>query len=155
MEHERIPPHDRTHLDRVWETKELIKHHDGYLRQAYDFFSTSYENNTAHVYIEDDVAAFAVVRDDGYLLFLGVAPEHRGRGLGRRIVEDIGSDHRELSCHTRENNTNALEFYRHLGFEIQREVEGYYRNGETALYLVRFEGTSLRNKISGVIRGER
>ena len=155
VEYERIPPHDDAYAEEAWDVKERIREDEGYLQQTYDFFHESYENNTDHLFLEEEeVVAFSVVRNDGYLLFLGVEPEHRGEGLGRALVEEIEGDHSKVSCHTRESNENALEFYRHLGFEKNREVRSYYRNGETAYFLVHDTGESLRKKISGVIRQE-
>lgn len=152
VEYQRVPPHDDAHVDEAWDVKEEIRQREGYLQQTYDFFRESYENNTDHLYlVEGDVVAFSVVRNDGYLLFLGVAPEHRGGGLGRALVQKVEEDHTKISCHTRESNENALEFYRHLGFEKSREVRSYYRNGETAYFLVDDSGSSLKTKLSGVI----
>lgn len=155
MEYERIPPHDDSRVEDAWDVKEEIRRSEGYLQQTYEFFRDSYENNTSHLYLDDEeVAAFSVVRNDGYLLFLGVEPEYRGRGLGRSLVEEAVSNHSKVSCHTRESNENALEFYRHLGFEKTREIESYYRNGETAHFLVNRTQASLRKKLSGVISGD-
>ncbi len=155
MEYTKAPPHESSYVDEAWRVKEAIREREGYLQQTYEFFHDSYENNTAHLHLDDgSVAAFSVVRNDGYLLFLGVDPEHRGEGLGRELVERALSNHSKVSCHTRESNENALEFYRHLGFKREREVESYYRNGETAYFLVKRTEPSLRNKLSGVLKNE-
>ena len=155
MRYDRSPTDDTTHLDDVWEVKQAIRRDEGFLQQTWDFFSSSYERNTAHVFLDEDgVVGFSVVRGDGYVLFLAVSPGRRGEGVGRRLVEKAAEDHNELTCHTRSSNSNAVEFYRHLGFEVERTVGNYYQDGETAVYLSRDRKTSLTSRITDAIKGE-
>lgn len=165
VRYDRSPPKDDRHLDDVWELKQRIRREEGYLCQTWDFFSSAYERNMAHVITEGGreeangdgdggVVGFAVVRSDGYILFLGVDPEYRGEGLGRELVERAGEDHDKLSCHTRASNQNAVDFYEHLGFEVDRYVGSYYQNGEDAKYMSRNEAASLRSRISDALTGE-
>lgn len=150
------PPKDDSHLDDVWELKQHIRREEGYLCQTWDFFSSAYERNTAHVLLDEggSVVGFAVVRSDGYILFLGVDPEYRGESLGRELVERAGEDHDKLSCHTRASNENAVSFYEYLGFEVDRYVESYYQNGEDAKYMSRNEAASLTSRITDALTGE-
>jgi ribosomal protein S18 acetylase RimI-like enzyme len=164
VRYDRSPPKDTTYLKRVWELKQDIRREEGYLCQTWDFFSTSYENNTAHVLLsdggeetngeKDNVVGFAVVRGDGYILFLGVDSRHRGEGLGRLLVEKAAEDHDVLTCHARASNENAVAFYEHLGFEVDRYVDSYYQNGEDAIYMSRDESVSLTSKITDALKGE-
>lgn len=153
MRYDRSPPKDTTHLDDVWELKQRIRREEGYLCQTWDFFSSAYERNTAHILLEDGVVGFAVVRSDGYILFLGVSSEYRGKGLGRTLVEKAAEDHDKLTCHARASNENAVGFYEHLGFDVDRHVDSYYQNGEDAIYMSRNEGISLRSKITDALTG--
>jgi ribosomal protein S18 acetylase RimI-like enzyme len=155
VRYERSPPDGTSYLDEVWEVKQQIRREEGFLRQTWEFFSSSYEHNAAHVVLDDDgVVGFAVVRGDGYVLFLAVHPDRRGEGVGRTLVEKAADNHDELTCHTRVSNQNAVEFYRHLGFEVERRVGSYYQDGETAIYLSRDRSTSLRSRITDAIKGE-
>lgn len=155
MRYERSPPDGTSYLDEVWEVKQQIRREEGFLRQTWDFFSSSYERNAAHVVLDDDgVVGFAVVRGDGYVLFLAVHPDRRGEGVGRTLVEKAAENHDKLTCHTRVSNQNAVEFYRHLGFEVERRVGNYYQDGEAAIYLSRDRSTSLRSRITDAIKGE-
>ncbi|MDZ7689108.1 MAG: N-acetyltransferase [Halobacteriales archaeon] len=166
MRYDRSPRKDSTHLDEVWELKQQIRRKEGYLCQTWDFFSSSYKNNTAHVILdggdertnggrgEERVVGFCVVRGDGYILFLGIASDYRGRGLGRTLVEKAGEDHNVLTCHARASNENAVGFYKHLGFEVDRYVDSYYQNGEDAVYMSRDDSVSLRSKITDALKGE-
>jgi len=161
VRYDRSPPKDRTHLDEVWDLKQRIRREDGYLCQTWDFFSSSYENNTAHILLEggdegtngnQSVVGFCVVRGDGYILFLGVASDYRGGGLGRTLVERASEENDVLTCHARASNENAVGFYEHLGFEVDRQIDSYYKNGEDAIYMSRDESASLRSKITDALK---
>jgi len=166
VRYDRSPPKDTTHLDDVWELKQKIRRKEGYLCQTWNFFSSSYENNTAHVLLDsgseetngdsagENVVGFCVVRGDGYILFLGIDSDYRGRGLGRVLVEKTAEDHDVLTCHARASNENAVGFYEHLGFKVDRHIESYYQNGEDAIYMSRGESVSLTSKITDALKGE-
>ena len=86
---------------------------------------------------DDGMLGYVVVREaDGALLLenMAVAPEHAGRGHGRRLVELAEARARELGLARIELYTNAamvenLELYRHLGFVEtgRREDDGFDR----------------------------
>jgi GNAT superfamily N-acetyltransferase len=62
---------------------------------------------------------------------LFLRPEFRGRGLGRRLVDEIIAEAKEIGCQTMRLDTlppkmdDAIALYRSLGF---REIEAYYNN---------------------------
>jgi ribosomal-protein-alanine N-acetyltransferase len=90
-------------------------------------------------------AGFAVFRrlgDEAELLRMGVAPEHRRRGLGRHLLEAgllrlvrRGS----LVCHLEvaADNDAAVALYESCGFSLQGRRRSYYRNGADALLMSR------------------
>ncbi|SDS06543.1 FR47-like protein [Nocardioides scoriae] len=53
-------------------------------------------------------------------------PEHRGRGLAARLVEEVAARVLERGerpfLHARRDNAGALRVYERLGFEVRREV---------------------------------
>lgn len=56
--------------------------------------------------------------DDGAdvaMLFLD--PSARGRGVGRRLLDHARAQHGKLTVDVNEQNTQALGFYRHYGFQ--------------------------------------
>jgi ribosomal protein S18 acetylase RimI-like enzyme len=136
----------------VWALKERVSETDGVLRQRKGFFTRAYRQSAAHlIVVNDDVAGFAVVRRDGYLLFLAVAPEHRGQGFGRRLVTAIADAHPTVTCHARTTNRDAIEFYEHLGFERKRRIEGYYEDGGDAYYFQLDATESLTDRLTGIV----
>lgn len=57
----------------------------------------------------------------GWINYLAVAPELRRNGIGRRIMAEAEARLRELDCpkinlQIRRSNTQAVDFYRSLGF---------------------------------------
>ena len=142
------PPGSTDHLAESWDLKQRIQRADGVLRQRRGFFTDAYRRSTTHLFVtDDDVVAFASVRRDGYVLFLAVDPDYRGQGFGERLITDVATEHRSVSCHARTTNERALGFYEHLGFEVERRIDGYYEDGGDAYYLTL--GTeSLRDRLS-------
>jgi ribosomal protein S18 acetylase RimI-like enzyme len=142
------PPGSTDHLPESWDIKQQVQRADGVLRQRRGFFTDAYRRSTTHLFVtDDDVVAFASVRRDGYMLFLAVDPDHRGQGFGEQLITDVATEHRSVSCHARTTNERALGFYEHLGFEVERRIDGYYEDGGDAYYLTL--GTeSLRDRLS-------
>ncbi len=63
----------------------------------------------------------------GWVYYLAVAPERRGGGLGRALMEAAGNWLRDrgapkIQLMVRGDNAEALGFYRALGFEAQKVV---------------------------------
>jgi ribosomal protein S18 acetylase RimI-like enzyme len=85
------------------------------------------------------------------VLFLAVAPEHRGEGHGKRLVAEVADDYSSVSCHARTTNDEALAFYDHVGFEIERRIDNYYEDRGDAYYLT-LGDDSLTGKLSRLVR---
>ncbi|MFC6824690.1 GNAT family N-acetyltransferase [Halopelagius fulvigenes] len=146
-------PGSDEHAEQAWELKERIRSDEGVLKQRRRFFVDAYRRSKTHLlFLDEDLIAFASARRDGYILFLAVAPEVRGEGLGKRLVAEVANDHGSVSCHARATNEEALAFYEHIGFEIERLIENYYEDGGEAYYLRLGEKSGLREKFSDLFR---
>jgi len=146
-------PGETDYADEAWELKERIRRSEGVLKQRKRFFMDAYRRATTHLlYLDEDLAGFATVRRDGYILFLAVAPERRGEGLGRRLVAEVAEDHRTVTCHARATNERALDFYESIGFEIKRRIESYYEDDGDAYFLRLGPDERLRDRLSELIR---
>jgi GNAT superfamily N-acetyltransferase len=69
----------------------------------------------------DGLVRDSVSGDFAYLMALGVDPDRRGEGLGRRVVDLVGAQatsagHGRLALRT--ENASNVEMYRHLGFDL-------------------------------------
>jgi ribosomal protein S18 acetylase RimI-like enzyme len=146
-------PGDAGHVEAAWKLKERIRDAEGVLKQRRGFFTDAYRRATSHLLFDgDDLVGFASVRRDGYILFLAVAPEARGQGLGQRLVAEAARNHRTITCHARSTNEQALEFYEQIGFQIKRRIDTYYEDGGDAYYLRLGEDSSLRDRLSSILR---
>ena len=81
-------------------------------------------------------------KDQAYVHFVGVAPEHRRAGLARDLYERFFAAARDagrtsVHCVTSPVNTGSLAFHARLGFEVEAEVEGYDGAGESRVLLRR------------------
>jgi len=145
------PPGSDEFVRGAWELKERIREAEGVLKQRRGFFTDAYRRADCRLLFEDGtLVAFVTVRRDGYILFLAVAPEVRGRGYGRRLVAEAAEEHRSVTCHARTTNEAAMGFYEHLGFDVKRRIDGYYEDGGDAYYL-KLGGESLRERLSDFV----
>lgn len=77
----------------------------------------------------------------GHVISIAVIQDHRGKGIGRRLME-IGMQRlreggaTEMFLEVRISNNPAIELYRILGFKAAKVAEGYYRDGENAYLMV-------------------
>lgn len=67
--------------------------------------------------------------DEIRLLDVTILPEHRGRGIGRvlveRLIEEAGASGAPLRHMVLKSNADALRFYERLGFEVVEGSEMY------------------------------
>jgi ribosomal-protein-alanine N-acetyltransferase len=150
-----VGPGSDEHLDAAWELKERIRREEGVLKQRRGFFADAYRRATVHLVFagdEEDLLGFAAVRRDGYVLFLAVDMPHRGEGFGERLIATVADENSSVSCHARASNQDAVGFYEHIGFEVQRHIDHYYEDGGGAYYLKLGDG-GLADRISSFLRG--
>lgn len=92
----------------------------------------------------DDVAGFAIaVRQtphEARLLLLATAPRHRRTGLGGRLLREIEMRLRRhgvmgFELEVRQDNMDALMFYRRKGFDLTRSIRGFYADGASAVVM--------------------
>ncbi len=147
-----VSPGSDDYVEDAWKLKERIRREEGVLKQRRGFFVDAYRRSTVYCYITagvtEELIAFASTRRDGYILFLAVSPDFRGDGFGERLVATVAEHHPSVTCHARTTNHNALDFYEHLGFEVQRRVTGYYEDGGDAYYLRLGDHAGLKEKLS-------
>lgn len=84
----------------------------------------------------NDVAGYALFTVDEasvYVAELAVAPGHRRRGHGHRLLAAVAARHPgrdQLRLTTRVDNEDARAFYASLGFREVRELPGHYGGSE-------------------------
>jgi ribosomal-protein-alanine N-acetyltransferase len=91
------------------------------------------------------LAGFAIMRyaeDTAHLNLLAVAPAHRRRGVGRRLLRwleqtALTAGSFLIGLELRTGNEAARAFYRALGYRELGEIRGYYQGVEDAVRMER------------------
>ena len=79
---------------------------------------------------------------EAYIHFIGVSPERRGQGVGRRLYEHffdevLAHGRTVVRCVTSPSNEGSVAFHRALGFEVDRVAENYDGPGEDRVLLLK------------------
>jgi ribosomal protein S18 acetylase RimI-like enzyme len=63
--------------------------------------------------------------DSWYLVYIGTRPEARGKGFGRKLIENVTSkaDSEGRACYLESSNVVNVGIYERLGFEQKKRVE--------------------------------
>jgi ribosomal protein S18 acetylase RimI-like enzyme len=71
----------------------------------------------------EKVVGFASLKKEpefNQLKSIYILPSHQGKGIGQKlwaeILNDVGDDHKKMVVHVATYNTQAIEFYKKLGF---------------------------------------
>jgi ribosomal protein S18 acetylase RimI-like enzyme len=152
-----VDPGDSDYGEQAWQLKERIREREGVLRQRRGFFGNAYKRSTVYLFVDradrGDLVGFAAVRRDGYILFLAVDSDYQGEGFGEALVARVAEDYSSVTCHARTTNRDALRFYQHIGFSIERRIDNYYEDGGDAYYLKLGEEEGLADRLSKLLGG--
>jgi len=112
--------------------------------------SEGFGNRLAHQYVmeipdKDKIAAYCqcwVVLDEGHILNIAVAPEFRGQGLGRKMMDFIiramiAKDVRYIFLEVKISNIIAQNLYNSMGFRQIDMRRKYYSDGSDALIMMK------------------
>lgn len=75
-----------------------------------------------------------------YFMFKGqlamnmlIHPDYRRRGIGKLLFRKATEKSKRFVSRAREDNVDAIEFLKRIGFKQKRKIEKYYKNGDNAL----------------------
>ena len=94
----------------------------------------------------DEMVGFVFVmvgeNGTGHLTTIGVAPEHRRRGLAEKLLTRVEEALRQREINTimlevRASNTAAQNLYKNFGYSTVQRVAKYYNNGEDCLLMMK------------------
>lgn len=120
---------------------------DSYTKHTFTYLlgepnTISYRMVTA----EGEIAGFVfvMVNQNGaaHLTTIGVAPEHRRRGVAWRLLDHVESALRKrevgtLMLEVRVGNTAAQDLYRRAGYRVAQRINRYYTNGEDCFLMIK------------------
>jgi ribosomal-protein-alanine N-acetyltransferase len=93
-----------------------------------------------------EMAGFVLLMNnpDGaaHITTVGVAPEHRRRGIAKKLITELESLLRKKSASTivlevRVGNRAAQDLYTHAGYSIVKRMIRYYHNGEDGYLMMK------------------
>jgi ribosomal protein S18 acetylase RimI-like enzyme len=152
-----VDPGDTEYVEQAWQLKERIRKQYDVLRQRRGFFESAYRRSTVYLFVDRTnrgaLVGFAAVRRDGYVLFLAVDADYQGEGFGEALVARVAEDHGSVTCHARTTNEDALSFYQHIGFDVERRIDDYYEDGGDAYYLRLGEQEGITDRLSKLLGG--
>lgn len=125
----RAKPDDRDEVLALWEACGLTRPWN----DATADFERAISGVTSDIFLLEHgghLTATVMVGDDGHrgwVYYLGVAPDHRGKGLGRALMAAAEAWLREreapkIQLMVRDDNDRAIGFYKALGYELQPVV---------------------------------
>ncbi|MFN6964408.1 MAG: ribosomal protein S18-alanine N-acetyltransferase [Pyrinomonadaceae bacterium] len=121
---------------------------DSYSRQTFNYLLDEPRTLGYQVRTESgEMAAFAFVMTDldsgsAHLTTIGVAPEHRRRGLATKLLKHVermlqAKGIGTLMLEVRVGNRGAQELYERAGYSIVQRIEKYYGNGEDGYLMIK------------------
>ena len=136
------------HLDEVCRlNRRCFPLGDSYTRHTFNFL-LSEPNGLAMCILtpNEKIVAFIVtmVNEDGagHITTLGVAPEHRRRGLAQRLLARAEESLKKrninlIRLEVRVNNVEAQKLYKDLGYAAVQRLSHYYVNGDDGFLMVK------------------
>ncbi|MEM4311846.1 MAG: ribosomal protein S18-alanine N-acetyltransferase [Nitrososphaerales archaeon] len=86
-----------------------------------------------------NIKKFSLARK-GHIVSIAVLEAHRGKGLGKALLEEALVSMKKRDCsevylEVRASNFQAINLYKKYEFKIVSRIESYYRDGEDAFLM--------------------
>ena len=143
-----VRPLTISHLDECWHLDQrCFVDGEAYSRETFDYLltapeSVSYRAVTSGGLMVGFVIGLIEPDHTGHVTTVGVAPEHRRRHLGKRLMLQVEEgfrrrDVRLVRLEVRSLNTAAQKVYENLGYAITQRLPRYYSNGGDGLLMLK------------------
>jgi ribosomal-protein-alanine N-acetyltransferase len=143
-----VRPLTVTQLDECWRLDQrCFVDGEAYSRDTFEYLLTAPESVSYRVVTQGGAMVgfiIGLVEPDhtGHVTTVGVAPEHRRRGLAYRLMEKVEDgfrrrDVRMVRLEVRSINTGAQQLYRNLGYIVTQRLPRYYSNGGDGLLMIK------------------
>ena len=120
---------------------------EAYSRETFEYLLTSPESVSYRAVTTDGTMVgfiVGIVEPDrtGHITTLGVAPEHRRRGIAQRMLLKVEEGFKRRGVRitrleVRSVNTGAQDLYQKLGFAVTQRLPRYYSNGGDGLLMIK------------------
>jgi ribosomal-protein-alanine N-acetyltransferase len=124
-----------------------FKQGENYTRHTFNYLLTQPQSlGLAAETPSGELAGFVLLMNnsDGaaHITTVGVAPEHRRRGIAWRLIDEIEELLRKKSVSTivlevRVSNTAAQDLYSKAGYTVVKRMIRYYHNGEDGFLMMK------------------
>jgi [ribosomal protein S18]-alanine N-acetyltransferase len=143
-----IKPLTLAQLDELWHLdKRCFVNGEAYSRETLEYLLGE-PNNLSYraVLPSGSMAGFVISMHEedgtGHITTIGVAPEHRRRGLGYSLIVKAENAYRQrgvrlMRLEVRTVNTGAQELYVRAGYSVTQRLPRYYSNGGDGLMMVK------------------
>jgi [ribosomal protein S18]-alanine N-acetyltransferase len=143
-----IRPLTISHLDDCWRLdQQCFVDGEAYSRETFEYLltapeSVSYLAATPSGAMVGFVIGLIEPDHTGHITTVGVAPEHRRRHLGRRLMIEVekgfkARNVRVVRLEVRSLNIPAQKLYQRLGYSITQRLPKYYSNGGDGLLMLK------------------
>ena len=143
-----IRPLTIAQLDECWRLDQrCFVDGEAYSRDTFEYLlnspeSVAYRAVTADGALVGFVVGLVEPDRTGHITTIGVAPEHRRRGVAERMLLRVEEGFRRRHIATvrlevRSVNTGAQELYRKLGYAVTQRLPRYYSNGGDGLLMLK------------------
>ena len=143
-----IHPLSDKHLNEVLRLNvRCFRNGENYTKHTFSYLLGEPRNLSYRVVTETGEMAgfiFVLVNEDrsAHLTTIGVAPEHRRRGLANRLLAHMEEALRVREIFTivlevRVSNTTAQDLYRRAGYTVVQRLAKYYNNGEDCFLMLK------------------
>ncbi|MEQ1604465.1 MAG: ribosomal protein S18-alanine N-acetyltransferase [Pyrinomonadaceae bacterium] len=143
-----IRPLTISHLSQVLKLNlRCFRNGDNYTKYTFDYLlneprTLSYRMVTP----SNEIVGFAFVmvkeRNAAHITTIGVAPEHRRRGIANQLLKHLENAliQREIGTvmlEVRVGNTSAQQLYKRCGYTIVQRINKYYSDGEDCFLMIK------------------
>ncbi|HYY97453.1 MAG TPA: N-acetyltransferase [Pyrinomonadaceae bacterium] len=143
-----VRPLTTAHLDECWRLDQrCFIDGEAYSRETFEYLLTSPDSVSYRAVTPDGTMVgfiVGIVEPDatGHITTLGVAPEHRRRGIANRMLKKVEEGFRRRGVRiarleVRSVNTGAQDLYLKLGFNVTQRLPRYYSNGGDGLLMIK------------------
>lgn len=143
-----VRPLTISQLDECWKLDQrCFVDGEAYSRDTFEYLLTAPESISYRAVTPGGVMVGFIVGllepdHTGHITTIGVAPEHRRRGLAYRLMEKAEDAFRRrgvrvVRLEVRAVNAGAQQLYRNLGYVVTQRLPRYYSNGGDGLLMIK------------------